>query len=101
MEADEYRRLIDATESHWWFGATSELAAQMLKVDVRTPGYLGRLTRWARANPTRVDGLYVSPLATEAASYLVAAVTAAASRPIRRPMSCPLNPVPPPICGKG
>jgi SAM-dependent methyltransferase len=31
MEADEYRRLIDATESHWWFGATSELAAQMLE----------------------------------------------------------------------
>jgi SAM-dependent methyltransferase len=33
MEADEYRRLIDATESHWWFGATSELAAQMLESD--------------------------------------------------------------------
>src|SRR4051794_2499917 len=33
MEADEYRRLIDATESHWWFGATSELAAQMLGSD--------------------------------------------------------------------
>jgi len=31
MEADEYRRLIEATESHWWFGATSELAAQMLE----------------------------------------------------------------------
>ena len=31
MEADEYRRLIDATESHWWFGATSKLAAQMLE----------------------------------------------------------------------
>ena len=31
MEADEYRRLIDATESHWWFGATSRLAAQVLE----------------------------------------------------------------------
>lgn len=31
MEADEYRRLIDATESHWWFGATSQLASQMLE----------------------------------------------------------------------
>jgi len=55
-------------------------AAEMLKVDVRTPGYLGRLTRWARANPTRVEGLYVSPLAPDAANYLVAAVTAAAKR---------------------
>lgn len=33
MEADEYRRLIEATESHWWFGATSQLAAQMLESD--------------------------------------------------------------------
>jgi len=63
-----------------WLMVPRELAAQMLKVDVRTPGYLGRLTRWARANPTRVDGLYVSPLAPDAANYLVAAVTAAAKR---------------------
>ena len=33
MEADEYRRLIDATESHWWFAATSRLAAQMIESD--------------------------------------------------------------------
>jgi uncharacterized lipoprotein YddW (UPF0748 family) len=63
-----------------WLMVPRELAAEMLKVDVRTPGYLGRLTRWARANPTRVDGLYVSPLALDAANYLVAAVTAAAKR---------------------
>jgi len=63
-----------------WLMVPRELAAQMLKVDVRTPGYLGRLTRWARANPARVDGLYVSPLAPDAANYLVAAVTAAAKR---------------------
>jgi len=63
-----------------WLMVPRELAAEMLKVDVRTPGYLGRLTRWARANPARVDGLYVSPLAPDAANYLVAAVTAAAKR---------------------
>jgi uncharacterized lipoprotein YddW (UPF0748 family) len=63
-----------------WLMVPRELAAEMLKVDVRTPGYLGRLTRWARANPTRVDGLYVSPLGPDAANYLVAAVTAAAKR---------------------
>src|SRR5678815_4211851 len=63
-----------------WLMVPRELAAEMLKVDVRTPGYLGRLTRWARANQTRVDGLYVSPLAPDAANYLVAAVTAAAKR---------------------
>lgn len=63
-----------------WLMVPRELAPEMLKVDARTPGYLGRLTRWARANATRVDGLYVSPLAPEAASYLVSAVTAAAKR---------------------
>jgi uncharacterized lipoprotein YddW (UPF0748 family) len=63
-----------------WLMVPRELAPEMLKVDVRSPAYLGRLTRWARANPTRVDGLYLSPLAAEAASYLVAAVTAAAKR---------------------
>jgi uncharacterized lipoprotein YddW (UPF0748 family) len=63
-----------------WLMVPRELAAEMLRVDVRTPGYLGRLSRWARANPARVDGLYVSPLAPDAASYLVAAVTAAAKR---------------------
>jgi uncharacterized lipoprotein YddW (UPF0748 family) len=63
-----------------WLMVPRDLAPEMLKVDVRSPGYLGRLSRWARANRTRVDGLYVSPLAPEAASYLVAAVTAAAKR---------------------
>lgn len=63
-----------------WLMVPRELAPEMLKIDMRTPGYLGRLTRWARANPARVDGVYVSPLAPEAASYLVTAVTAATRR---------------------
>jgi glycosyl hydrolase family 10 len=63
-----------------WLMVPRELAPEMLKVDVRTPGYLGRLSRWARANRTRVDGLYVSPLSSDAVSYLVTAVTAAAKR---------------------
>ena len=63
-----------------WLMVPRELAAEMLKIDARSPAYLGRLTRWARANRPRVDGVYVSPLAPEAAAYLVAAVTAAAQR---------------------
>ena len=57
-----------------------ELAAEIFKVDVRNPAYLGRLMRWARTNSPRVDGLYLSPLAPEATSYLVTAVTEAARR---------------------
>jgi SAM-dependent methyltransferase len=29
MDADEYRRLVEATESHWWFDATSRLLEQL------------------------------------------------------------------------
>jgi uncharacterized lipoprotein YddW (UPF0748 family) len=63
-----------------WLMVPRELAAEILKVDVRNPAYLGRLMRWARTNSPRVDGLYLSPLAPEAASYLVTAVTEAARR---------------------
>jgi uncharacterized lipoprotein YddW (UPF0748 family) len=63
-----------------WLMVPRELAPEILKVDARSPAYLGRLMRWARANAARVDGLYLSPLAPEAASYLVTAVTAAARR---------------------
>ena len=30
MDPDEYRRLAEATESHWWFAATSRLIENML-----------------------------------------------------------------------
>ena len=63
-----------------WLMVPRELAPEVLKVDMRSPAYLGRLTRWSRTNSTRVDGLYLSPLVPEAAAYLVTAVTAAAKR---------------------
>jgi uncharacterized lipoprotein YddW (UPF0748 family) len=63
-----------------WLMVPRELAPEVLKLDVRSPAYLGRLTRWARANAARVDGLYLSPLAPEAAAYLINAITAAAKR---------------------
>jgi SAM-dependent methyltransferase len=31
MDAEEYRRLIESTETHWWFGATSRILEQMLE----------------------------------------------------------------------
>lgn len=30
MDADEYRRLVEATESHWWFDASSRLLEMLL-----------------------------------------------------------------------
>jgi uncharacterized lipoprotein YddW (UPF0748 family) len=63
-----------------WLMVPRDLAAEISKVDVRSPAYLGRLARWTRVNADRIDGLYISPLSPEAVSYLVAAVSAAAKR---------------------
>ena len=63
-----------------WLMVPRELAPEVMKVDVRSPAYLGRLARWARGNAPRIDGLYLSPISAEAASYLVTAVTGAAKR---------------------
>jgi len=63
-----------------WLMVPRQLAAEMLKIDMRSPAYLGQIARWTRANADRVDGLYVSPLDPAAASHLVSVVTAAAGQ---------------------
>jgi uncharacterized lipoprotein YddW (UPF0748 family) len=63
-----------------WLMVPRPLAAEMLKIDMRSPAYLGQIARWTRANADRVDGLYVSPLDPAAATYLVSVVTAAAGQ---------------------
>jgi hypothetical protein len=63
-----------------WLMVPRQLAAEMLKVDVRSPAYLGQIARWTRANSTRVDGVYVSPIDPAATLHLVGAVAAAVGR---------------------
>jgi hypothetical protein len=63
-----------------WLMVPRQLAPQMLTVDVRSPAYLGQISRWTRANTERVDGLYISPLDPAAASYLVDAIVTAVAR---------------------
>ena len=63
-----------------WLMVPRQLAPQLLKTDVRSPGYLGQISRWTRANTDRVDGLYVSPLDPAAAAYLVKSVLTAVGR---------------------
>ena len=55
-----------------WLMVPRELAAGLVSMDVRSPEYLGRLARWARANPRRLAGFYVSPLHTGAQVELAA-----------------------------
>ena len=57
-----------------------QLAPELLKIEQRSPAYLGRITRWTRVNAERVDGVYVSPLDPAAITYLVNSVTAAVGR---------------------
>jgi len=61
-----------------WLMVPRALAPELLGIDVRSPEYVGRLARWARTNG--LDGIYLSPLADDAAAY----VAAAAARVLRR-----------------
>ena len=45
-----------------WLMVPRELAAEMKKIDLRSPAYVGRLARWTRAHSDEVEGLYTSPL---------------------------------------
>jgi hypothetical protein len=63
-----------------WLMVPRQIAPEMLKIDPRSPAYLGQIARWTRANADRVDGLYVSPLDPAAASYLANAVIAAVGK---------------------
>ena len=55
-----------------WLMVPRELAAEMKKVDLRSPAYLGRLARWTRAHSTSVEGLYTSPLHPAAQEHVAA-----------------------------
>jgi uncharacterized lipoprotein YddW (UPF0748 family) len=63
-----------------WLMVPRQLAAEMFKIDTRSPAYFGQIARWTRANADRVEGVYLSPLDPAAASYLVSAIAAAVGR---------------------
>jgi uncharacterized lipoprotein YddW (UPF0748 family) len=57
-----------------WLMVPRELAAEMKKIDLRSPAYLGRLARWTRAQSSRVEGLYTSPLHPAAQDHTAAVI---------------------------
>lgn len=63
-----------------WLMVPRAMAAELLSVDVHSPDYLGRMVRWTRTNTDRVDGLYLSPVVSEAASYVAEGVRDVVSR---------------------
>ena len=57
-----------------WLMVPHELAAEMKKIDLRSPAYLGRLARWTRAQSSQVEGLYTSPLHPAAQDHTAAVI---------------------------
>lgn len=57
-----------------WLMVPRELAAEMKKIDLRSPAYLGRLARWTRAHSSLVEGLYTSPLHPAAQDHTAAVI---------------------------
>lgn len=63
-----------------WLMVPRELAAEMKKIDLRSPAYLGRLARWTRAQSAKVEGLYTSPLHPAAQDHTAAVIRDIARR---------------------
>jgi uncharacterized lipoprotein YddW (UPF0748 family) len=61
-----------------WLMVPRALAPELLSLDTRSPEYVGRLARWARANG--IDGIYLSPLPDNAAGFVASLVTSALKR---------------------
>jgi uncharacterized lipoprotein YddW (UPF0748 family) len=57
-----------------WLMVPRELAAEMKKIDLRSPAYIGRLARWTRAHAAIVEGLYTSPLHPAAQEHTAAVI---------------------------
>lgn len=63
-----------------WLMVPRPLAREMAGVDPASPAYLGRLSRWTRAQGGEVEGLYASPLNAAAAEHLTSVVADLAGR---------------------
>jgi uncharacterized lipoprotein YddW (UPF0748 family) len=61
-----------------WLMVPRALAPEVLALDVRSPEYIGRLTRWTRTNS--VDGVYLSPVIEDAAAFVVSAAASVLKR---------------------
>ena len=57
-----------------WLMVPRDLAAEMRKIDPRSPAYIGRLARWTRAKSETVEGLFTSPLHLAAQDHTAAVI---------------------------
>jgi uncharacterized lipoprotein YddW (UPF0748 family) len=52
-----------------WLMVPRDIAQELAVSEVNSPGYVGKLARWTRAQSTEVEGLYVSPVLPASAAY--------------------------------
>jgi len=63
-----------------WLMVPRAIAAELRRLDPRSPEYLGRLTRWIRATPGASTRLYLSPGSPDASAHLAAIAREVVSR---------------------
>lgn len=63
-----------------WLMVPRELAVEMRRIDLRSPAYVGRLSRWTRSHLEDVEGLYTSAVVPAAAAHVAAIVREIAER---------------------
>jgi uncharacterized lipoprotein YddW (UPF0748 family) len=55
-----------------WLMVPREIAQDLAAMEPESPGYVGKLARWTRAQSADVEGLYASPILPDAAGYIAA-----------------------------
>jgi uncharacterized lipoprotein YddW (UPF0748 family) len=63
-----------------WLMVPRALAEELATVDPHSPGYLGRLSRYARSQSAEVEGLYLSPVSADSVAYTSSVVRDIAQR---------------------
>jgi len=63
-----------------WLMVPRALADELSTADSHSPGYVGRLARYARNQSAEVEGLYLSPVTPESAAYTTSVVRDIATR---------------------
>jgi uncharacterized lipoprotein YddW (UPF0748 family) len=53
-----------------WLMVPRDIGQQLATVEPDSPGYVGTLARWTRAQSSEIEGLYTSPIIPEAADYI-------------------------------
>jgi uncharacterized lipoprotein YddW (UPF0748 family) len=52
-----------------WLMVPRDIGQQLAAQEPDSPGYLGTLARWTRAQSAEIEGLYISPIVPDAAEY--------------------------------